>query len=263
MRATQSFSPPPLPSSGTIRLPDLKRKSAIYKIFLLGFCCVFALILLGGGHNAVALGFALFLPGIFLVSAPPKKGLGKRADIAAAAFLVSLLFAFIPQFYWPTADWRTTAQESFSMDLPMSLSVQPWMSLEAWFMAVAGFAWLYVALQWRVNSRGRKWLFFWLSLIIAAFAGVVIWGNLANVRYPAAEEATAFSFFPNRNQTANFLILCGIATFAYGMEGLRSRAVMPLIGMPASVLCLVALLLWGFSSRSITLFSRYIHMVYL
>lgn len=250
---TQSFRPPPPPSSSTIRLPEVKRKRGVFKIFLLGFLGVFTLILLGGGHNAVALGFALFLPGIYLVLAPPKKGLGKRADLFAGAFLVSLLFAFIPQFYWPNADWKATAQEAFSIDLPASLSVQPWISFEAWMMAVAGFAWLYVALQWRVNTNGRKWLFFWLSIIISAFAGIVIWGNLTSARYLAAEDATAFSFFPNRNQTANFLVIGGIATFAYAMEALRNRTVIQLIGTMASILCLVGLVL-GVSRAGVLLY---------
>lgn len=250
---TQSFSSAPFLSSSTIYLPDLKRKSSAFKIFLLGFCGVFALILLGGGHNAIALGFALFLPGIFLTLAPPQKGLGKRADMAAGAFLVSLLFAFIPQFYWPDADWRTAAQDAFSIDLAASLSVQPWISFEAWLMAVAGFAWFYAALQWRVNSPGRKWLFFWFSIIISAFAGIVIWGNLAGASYPAAENATAFSFFPNRNQTANFLALGGIATFAYAMEALRNRTLIQLVGVPASILCLVGLVL-GVSRAGVLLY---------
>ena len=240
---TQSFGATPSPSRRSIRLPEIKRKPAAFKTFLLGFCGVFAMILLGGGHNAVALGFSLLLPGMFLVFSPPKKGLGKRADLAAAAFLGALLFAFIPQFYWPTQDWRTTAQEAFSMDLPQSLSVQPLISFEAFLMACAGFAWLYAALQWRVNSNGRIWLFLWLSLILSAFAGVVVWGNLVGARYPGAEGAAAFSFFQNWNQTVNFLALGGVATFAYSMEAVRTRKLIPLVGVAASLLCLIGLVL--------------------
>lgn len=251
--STQSFNPAPLPSSSTIRLPDLKKKPAAFKFYLFGFLGVFTLILLGGGHNAVALGFALLLPGLFLALSPPQKGMGRAADMAVFAFLLSLLFAFIPQFYWPGADWRATAAEAFSIDLPMSLSVQPWVSFEAWLMAVAGFAWFYVALQWKVNSPGLKWLFFYLSLLLSVFASVVIWGNLVGARYPTAEDATAFSFFPNRNQTANFLVLGGIVTFAFGMEGLRRRKALPLIGLPASVLCLIGLVL-GVSRAGVLLY---------
>jgi tetratricopeptide (TPR) repeat protein len=112
-------------------------------------------------------------------------------------------------------------------------------------MAVAGFAWLYAALQWKVNLPGRRWLFFWLSILLSVIAGIVVCGNLVGARYPGAEEAVVFSFFPNPNQTANFLLLGGITTFAYAMEGIRTRDPLPLMGVPASALCLGGLFLLG------------------
>lgn len=211
------------------------------------------LVLLGGSHNAVALGVALLLPGVAIIVKPPSMGLGKWADFGVVGLLGVLLLAFLPQFYWPAAEWRTEAVEAFGIQLPAVLSVQPWISFEAWIMAVAGFAWLYAALQWRINFHGRRWLSFWLSILLAGLAGAVVWGNLVGSRYPGAEEATAFSFFPNRNQTANFLVLGGVATFAYAMDGLRSRTVLPLVGVPASALCLVGLVL-GVSRAGVLLY---------
>jgi len=240
-----SFAPPPPPSRRTIRFPAGKRSRPVFKVFLAAFLGVFLLVRLGGGHNAAALGLALILPGVALLVKPPTSGLGKWGDLGAVGLLGVLLLAFLPQFHWPAAEWRTEAVESFGIRLPAVLSVQPWISLEAWIMAVAGFAWFYAALQWRVNFRGRRWLFFWLSVLLAGIAGAEMWGHLLGSRYPGAEGATAFSFFPNRNQTANFLALGGVATFAYAMDGLRSRTVLPLVGAPASALCLAGLALEG------------------
>ncbi len=199
------------------------------------------------------MGTALLLPGIALLIKPPSTGLGKLADFGVLGLLACLLLAFIPQFYWPMAEWRLDAVEAFGIELPAVLSVQPWMSFEAWLMAMAGFAWLYAALQWPVNGSGRRWLFFGLSILIAVIAGIVVWGNLVGARYPGAEEATAFSFFPNRNQTANLLALGGVATFIYAMEGLRMRNVLPLVGVPATVLCLIGLVL-GVSRAGVLLY---------
>jgi len=220
---------------------------------LAAFCGVFLLVLLGGSHNAVALGAALLLPGLALIFKPPTRGLGKLGDLGVVGLLACLLLAFVPQFYWPTAEWRVDAIESFGIELPAILSVQPWISFEAWLMAVAGFAWLYAALQWPVNLSGRRWLFFYLSILLCGIAGIVVWGNLVDARYPGAEDATAFSFFPNRNQTANFLALGGVATFAYAMEGVRSRTLLPLVGVPASALCLAGLVL-GVSRAGVMLY---------
>jgi tetratricopeptide (TPR) repeat protein len=191
------------------------------------------------------LGLALILSGTALVIHPPSRGLGKLGDLGALGLLACLLLAFVPQFYWPTPDWRVDAIQSVGLELPSSLSIQPWISFEAWLMAVAGFAWLYAALQWKVNLPGRRWLFFWLSIVLSVIAGIVVCGNLVGARYPGAEEAVVFSFFPNPNQTANFLLLGGITTFAYAMEGIRTRDPLPLMGVPASALCLGGLFLLG------------------
>jgi O-antigen ligase len=250
---TSSFAPPPPPSRRTIHFPGPKKERPVFKVFLCAFIGVFLLVLLGGGHNAVALGLALLMPGVALLLVPPVSGLGKLGDFAVLGLLVCLLLAFVPPFYSPAPDWRIDATEAFGIRLPATLSVQPWVSFEAWIMAVAGFAWLYAALQWPVNFHGRRWLFFCLSFLLAGIAGAVVWGNLTGARYPGAEDATAFSFFPNRNQTANFLALGGVATFAYAMEGFRSRSVLPLVGIPSSALCLAGLVL-GVSRAGVLLY---------
>ena len=198
-------------------------------------------MLLGGSYNVAALGMALILPGLFLLCYPPSIGLGKLGDIGVLGLLGSLLLAFLPQFYWPTASLRTEAISSLDMELPAVLSVQPWISFETWVMAAAGFAWFYAALQLKINLPGRRRLFFWLSILLAGFAGAVIWGNLRGAVHSGAEDATAFSLFSNRNLMAGFLALGGVATFAYAMEAVRTRALKPLVGVPASVLCLVGL----------------------
>ena len=237
---TNSFASAPIGSHGLIQLPKIKRESPVFKAFLVGFCGVFLLVILGRSDYVAALGFALILSGTALLIFPPSRGLGKLGDLGALGLLACLLLAFVPQFYWPTADWRLGAVDSFGLELPSSLSVQPWISFEAWLMALAGFAWLYAALQWKINLPGRRWLFFCLSILLSVIAGTVVWCNLVGVRYSGVEVAEAFSFFPSSNQTANLLLLGGIVTFTYTMEGVRTRNPTPLVGIIASALCL-----WG------------------
>ena len=212
-------------------------------MFLAAFCGVFVLVLLGGSQNALALGAALLLPGLALIFKPPTSGLGRLGDCGAFGLLACLLLALIPQFYWPAADWRLEAVQVLKMKLPATLSVQPWISLEAWLMVLAGFAWFYAALQWPVNKNGRDSLFFSLSVLLWGFAGLVVWGNLMSARYPGVEDAVPFTFFPDRNQAANLLVLGGMASFAYGMRGVRRGKLLPLVGLAASGLCLTGLVL--------------------
>lgn len=206
---TNSFAPLPTASRSTIHMPEPHLEPPVFRGYLCAFCAVLVLVLFGGGQHVVALGLALILPGLALYLVPPKTGLGKLGDFGVLGLLLVLLFAFLPQFYWPTADWRVVAGESLGIDLPGVLSVQPWISFEAWLLLLAGVAWLYVALQFPINLSGRRRLFFYVSILFAAMAGLVVWGNLMGLHYPGAGDAGTFSFFPDRNQTANFLALGG------------------------------------------------------
>lgn len=203
------------------------------------------LLLTGAEYNAISLGISLLLPGISFLLSPPKKGLGQSFDRIVLLFIASLLFAFLPNFYWPDAGWRIAAREAVSLDLPIGLSVQPWNSIESWLMVLAGFGWFYAALNWRLNSGGRRRLFFCLSLILLIWAGMTAVENPE--RNPAMIETgmALLGSFQKWDSTVNLLVPGGVVTFAYGMDSFRLRRVTPLIGLFASFLCLTALFLGG------------------
>lgn len=248
VRPTTSFSAP-APSAAPI---SFKASPPVFRSYLLGLAGVTLLILLGGGHNVFALSLSLLLPGLALILNPPKKSPGVWLDRMAIAFLAVLLLSFLPQFYWPDPNWRVAAEEVFQISLPNILSIQPWASFEAWIMALAGFAWFYAACSWKINNSGRKWFYFAICLVVGALAALVLWGNISGARYPAAGNSPNFSFFPNRNQTANFLAVGGLAAFGYAMCALRTRRLLPLVGLIVSPLTFLALL-WGASRAGVIL----------
>lgn len=239
------------PSSASI-LIEQKKDPPRFRAYALGLAGVLILVLLGGGHNVYALSLSLILPGLALFLRPPTRSPGVWLDRSALAFLVILLLAFLPQFYWPDPDWRVSAEEVLGIGLPPTLSIQPWSSLEAWICALAGFGWFYAACSWRINNPGRMWFFFLLCMAVAVLAAVVLWGNIKGVKYPSAEDSTHFSFFPNRNQTANLLAVGGLAAFGYAMCILRTRLLLPLIGFIAAMMTFLALV-WGVSRAGVLL----------
>lgn len=166
---------------------------------------------------------------------------GVWMDRFAFALLAALLLAFLPQFYWPTPDWRIAAVQEFQIDLPAILSIQPLSSLEAWLSALAGFAWFYVATSWGINHTGRQRLYAVLSVVLGLLAVILLWGNQIGARYPGAETAGVFSFFPDPQHTANFLAVGGVAAFGYFMSGLGTRKLLPVLGFLAASLCFLAL----------------------
>ena len=243
----------PVPSRAPVESPTPPQPAPRAGWFLFGLGGVGALVLLGGGHHVPALAAALILPGAALWARPPETGPGRLADIGCAALLAWMALAFLPPFLDPAPGWREAATAQFGIGLPPTLSVRPRISFEAFALAVAGFAWFYAALGWPVNRTGRKRIFLAIAVMTGVFAAAVIAGNLLGWRYPGAEDATAFSFFPNRNQTANFLALGGVASFAFAMEGLRSRSLAHLAGLAATGLCLFALVL-GVSRAGVLLY---------
>ncbi|PXA05527.1 hypothetical protein DDZ13_01250 [Coraliomargarita sinensis] len=241
------------PSSAPITVEVKKEPPPVWLGYLLGLAGVTLLILLGGGHNVYALALSLLLPGVALLAHPPQQSPGLWLDRAAIAFLAFLLLAFVPSFYWPEAEWRSAARDIFQIELPASLSVQPWGSFEAWVSALAGFAWFYAASSWKINHQGRRSFYLVLSLVLGLLSLVVLWGNMSGAKYPSAEDSTVFSFFPNRNQTANFLAVGGVVAFGYAMCALRSRRLTPILGVIVSGLCFLALV-WGISRAGVLLF---------
>jgi O-antigen ligase len=219
--------------------PQRPSKCAAYLWALLGVCI---LILLGGGHPTFALGFALVLPGVALLLQPPELSLGKWIDVGIVGMLGTMLFAFVPLFYWYEPAWRTAAIDVFGIELPAVLTVHPWISFEAFLSAIAGFSWLYAAGNWKVNIKGRRKIYFAISCAISLFSTIVILGNLYDWRYPGAEDLTAFSLFPNRNQTADFIAIGGVFAFGYSMEGLSGKKWTHIVGLAASLLSLLALI---------------------
>ncbi|MGB0415382.1 MAG: O-antigen ligase family protein, partial [Coraliomargarita sp.] len=219
-----------------------RRQRPVFWSSLFGFFGVCFLVLLGGGHTPLALGGAVVLPGVMLLLAPPKHSLGPVMNYGFWGLVLSVLIGFVPQFYWPSSQWRIDAVETYGIDLPSILSIQPAISLEGLILILAGGAWFYLLSGFRINYAGWKWLYFWLACIMAGFALIVIFGNIYDWRYPGAEDANAFTFFPNRNQTATFIALGGIAGFCFAVLGLRGRRSIHLVGFATAALCFYALM---------------------
>ena len=240
---TSSFALAAPASRGAIQIHALREGPPIYKAFLVAFIGVFFMIFIGAINSILASGLALVFPGIALLASPPKRGLGKLGDLSVFGLLASLLLAFLPLPIWVFPDWRASAIESFTIDLPAVVSIQPWISLEAWMIALAGLGWLYAALQWPIYLPGRRRLSLWLTVLIAGTAGGVVWLNLAGIRSSGISGAPSINSSYSWEYMVNFLTLGGVATFAYAMQALQRRALRSLVAISATLLSLVGLIL--------------------
>ncbi|MEO0508850.1 MAG: O-antigen ligase family protein [Verrucomicrobiota bacterium] len=204
-------------------------------------------------HFANVMAFGLAMSGISLVLYPPTRSPGIWIDRAVVALLVCFLFAFIPQFYWSDPAWRVDAVESFGIDLPSLLSIQPMISLETWVSAVAAFAWLYAANSWPINHSGRRWVFLISSLVSGVFAVFVIWEYVIFDSDTSGEVLQVSGYFTNPSRSVAFLAISGVVAFTYAMSNLRARLFAPFVGILVSAACLFAMI-WAIDHVALFVF---------
>jgi tetratricopeptide (TPR) repeat protein len=176
---------------------------------------------LGGATQKWSEGIVVALFGAMLLIHPPKVSWGLTLNLVLLALLASAAVAFLPAKWFLQPAWRTALVEDFGINLPGTLSPQPWITLGCFLSFLAGLSWLYyvstldldlrdVRTQLRVFAFGVTCL---TALCIALRAGhtaLSFWHN-----------ELGFGPFPNRNQTANLFGLTAVVILACGQEDIR------------------------------------------
>lgn len=230
---------PPRASLGFKRGPAAPLRE---KRFLYALAAVFVLVLLGGGHRPFAMGLALLCTGLALLLRPPTRSLGRWLDLSSLGFLACGLLSFVPHWIGLTPRWRQLAVQTYAIDLPLTVTLQPAHTWEAWLLLAACCGWLYAVASWEVTAPVRRWLHFWSSVGVAllallACAATFAWGDFIH------SEGSPFQVFADPQQMALLLALGGVTTLAFAMNGVSRRRFLPLTGFISTVLCLAALIL--------------------
>jgi O-antigen ligase len=179
----------------------------------------------GGGAWQGAVLLALAAATLWLSSAVRR--LPRWVNLAFLGFVLCGAWGLLPLA--PLADfpwWRDLGK--LGVELPRTISAQPWLTLQGWLTltATAAWAWFLLAREWRL-PRHLLFQVFGLGalLILLAWIGAAVTGrNLSGVT-----SQTPFGSFPNRNQSANFAALAGIVFAALALNGrLHRRRLWPL-----------------------------------
>src|SRR4051812_25442370 len=85
---------------------------------------------LGGSTDLWARGILLVATAALLITSPPRRGPGQLWTALAAALIAAAGIAFLPASWLPLPHWRRLLTDTFEVDLPDTLSPQPWLSLE-------------------------------------------------------------------------------------------------------------------------------------
>ncbi|CAI8288353.1 MAG: Uncharacterised protein [Opitutia bacterium UBA7350] len=234
----------PSASKAPIQFSITKNKEPLVgREFIYALLGISGLIFFGGGAHVWAQGFALVLTGIMLIKHPPRGSLGPWFNVGAILFLIGGMTSFLPGGLGFQPEWREVGVRMYGINLPSSSTVHLRQGLEIFILLCACLCWFYALSQLRINLNGRKWVLFWISVFSLCLGGAIVLGECFGWTYPGSPNAEHFSFFANPTQMGWLLLLCGIYSFAYGMEGLANRNLDCLMGLPAAALCVTALAL--------------------
>lgn len=192
---------------------------------------------LGGGTPKWAEGIVVGLLGIILLVRPPRLSLGWLTNVIFFAFVVLAAFTFLPAGKFTIPGWRTSLVDDFAVQLPDTVSAQPWISATCLLSLFAGMCWLYFVATQECDLRTARFHIRVFVLGMVALAGLAIILNLAHVNLPFWINQRNFGPFPNRNQTADVFGIATILVLACGQDDLRySRKTWVFWGLALGVL---------------------------
>jgi O-antigen ligase len=205
---------------------------------------------LGGATQRWSEGIVLAGFALLLLARPPRLSLGWPLNTLALLFLVLAATAFFPASWFRIPAWRMGLTNDLSVALPLTLSVQPWLSLDCSVTLMAGLAWIYyvTTLEADLHDIRRAARVFAGGMI--AFAALCILLYLLHRPLPFWHNVRAFGPYPDRDQTGDLFGLATILVLGCLQDDFR-RGHKRWIGWFLGVGVLVAALILDFSRAGI------------
>jgi O-antigen ligase/tetratricopeptide (TPR) repeat protein len=207
---------------------------------------------LGGATQKWSEGIIVAILGLILVAHPPRFSLGLALNVILFALLVCAATAFFPANWFAYPAWRSALVEDFGMNLPGTLSPQPWISLGCFLSFMAGLSWLYYMAALDLDLREVRTQMRIFAFGVAMLAALSIALYYAHSPLPFWHNERGFGPFPNRNQTANLFGLSAVVILACGQEDIRHGRKRWLFWLAALGLVVAAIML-GFSRAGVLL----------
>ena len=197
---------------------------------------------LGGATQKWSEGIIVALLGVILMVDPPRHSLGPALNTIFLALAACALTGFLPAGWFSQPDWRLALVDDFNINLPGTLSPQPWITLGCLVSFLAALSWLYYvsALDLELRAvRSQLRLFAFGVVLLAALCLALYYAKTA---LPFWHNERRFGPFPNRNQTANLFGLTAILVLACGQDDIRhgrKRWIIWALGLGALVTAII------------------------
>jgi O-antigen ligase len=168
-------------------------------------------------------GVVITVLGFCLLVRPPRFSLGTMTNLVLSTLFVLAAVALLPAHWFFQPEWRGSLVNNFAIQLPPTLTPQPWITLGHLVSFAAGLSWLYVV---STQDLGLREVRFQLRLFtggIVLLAAICIAFYLARVTPTFWLNEQNFGPFPNPNQTGDLFALTAIVILACVHDDFRER----------------------------------------
>src|SRR6266581_1318522 len=162
---------------------------------------------------------------------------------ATTRWIVNATIAFLPARWFFQPEWHAAFVNTFGIQLPSTLTPQPWITLSYLVSFAAGLSWLYVVSTQDLELREARFQLRLFTSGTALLATTCIAFYLAHTTLPFWHNERNFGPFPNRNQTGDLFGLTAIMILAWGQDDLRKRRKRWIVWILALVLIVAATIL--------------------
>jgi hypothetical protein len=198
---------------------------------------------LGGATQKWEEGLIITLLALCLRAQPPRFSLGAITNLVLLSLFILAAVAFLPGLWFFQPQWRATFVNNFGIQLPSTLTPQPWITLTCLVSFAAGLSWLYVVSTQDLELREARFQLRLFSCGIALLAAICIALYFAHTTLPFWNNEKNFGPFPNGNQTGDLFGLTAIVILACCHDDLRKRRTRSIVWILAMALIVIAIVL--------------------
>ena len=198
---------------------------------------------LGGATQKWEEGLVITLLALCLLVRPPRFSLGALTNLVLLTLFILAAVAFLPARWFFQPEWHAAFVNTFGIQLPSTLTPQPWITLSYLVSFAAGLSWLYVVSTQDLELREARFQLRLFTSGTALLATTCIAFYLAHTTLPFWHNEQNFGPFPNRNQTGDLFGLTAIMILAWGQDDLRKRRKRWIVWILALVLIVAATIL--------------------
>ena len=198
---------------------------------------------LGGSTQKWEEGIVITVLAVCLLVRPPRFSLGALTNLVLLALFTLAAAAFFPASWFFQPEWRAALVNDFGIQLPSTLTPQPWITLSHLVTLAAGLSWLYIVSTQDLELREVRVQLRLFTGGIALLAAICIALYLARTTLSFWNNQESFGPFPNRNQTGALFGLAAIVILACVQDDLRKRRKRWIVWILALVLIVAAIIL--------------------